>query len=176
MDSDPTPHGNEGQFWFATTKSSLPSPLKSPMATEKAPAPAPKLDGCNAIGEVEKVTSKNATFEVPPPGLGLTTVTDAVPALATSEERMVAFSWDLVTNVVVRVFPFQFTTAPETKPVPLTVKVNPAPPGLAASGTSGWLIRGTGFCAMATPLGAETVRHRPHTKARMMRSRMSRGP
>jgi hypothetical protein len=82
------------------------------------------------------------TFEMRPPGLGLTTVTEAVLALAMSDAGMLAFNCELLTNVVSRAPPFQCTTEPETKPVPFTVSVNPAPPGLTASGTSGWLING----------------------------------
>ncbi len=53
-----------------------------------------------------------------------------------------------LTNVVARAPPFQFTTEPETKPVPFTVSVNEPLPGAALVGTSGWLIRGTGFAAL----------------------------
>ena len=60
---------------------------------------------------------------------------------------MLAVNCELLTNVVARALPFQFTTDPETKPVPFTVSVNPAPPGATASGTRGWLISGTGFTA-----------------------------
>ena len=80
---------------------------------------------------------RKAGFEVPPPGVGLTTVTEAVPALAMSVARMGAVSREPLTKVVVRGLPFHFTTAPETKPVPFTVSANPAEPGLTASGTSG---------------------------------------
>src|SRR5580700_10316684 len=48
-------------------------------------------------------------------------------------------------KVVVRALALKFTTAPETKPVPFTVKVKPGPPGAAAAGTKGLLIRGTGL-------------------------------
>ena len=88
---------------------------------------------------------KNTTLDVPPPGLGLTTVTEAVPAVAISETKMLAANCELLTNVVARALPFQLTTDPDTKLVPFTVRVNPAPPGATASGTSGWLISGTGF-------------------------------
>jgi len=91
------------------------------------------------------VTSKKATFDVPPPGAGFTTVTDAVLALAMSDERMLAVSCELLTKVVERAVPFHFTLEVETKPVPFTVSVNPAPPGAVASGTRGWLIKGMGF-------------------------------
>ena len=58
-------------------------------------------------------------------------------ALARSEARTVAFNCDLLTNFVVCTLPFHFTTEPETKPVPFTVRVNPAAPGLIASGSRG---------------------------------------
>ena len=92
--------------------------------------------------------SKKAMFERPPPGPGLVTVTEAVPATATSETTMVAVNRVLATNVVVLGLPFHFTIDPGKKPMPFTVRVNPAPPGVALSGISGWLIAGTG----ATPV------------------------
>jgi hypothetical protein len=54
-----------------------------------------------------------------------------------SEERIVAFTCDWLTNVVALALPFQCTTELDTKSVPFTVSVNPGPPGSAASGTSG---------------------------------------
>jgi hypothetical protein len=62
---------------------------------------------------------------------------------------MFAVSFDVLTNVVGLALPSQCTTDPDTKPVPFTVNVNPAPPGLTASGISGWFMNGTGFCAVA---------------------------
>jgi hypothetical protein len=100
--------------------------------------------------DVGSVLVKKTTLELPPPGLGFTTVTKAVLALAMSEARMLAVNCELLTKVVARSLPFQFTTDPDTKPVPFTVSVNPAPPGAIASGTKGWLISGTGF---AVPVG-----------------------
>src|ERR1700683_910415 len=133
---------------FATARSSLPSPLKSPTATESGSVPAPKADGApSAIEELAGVTSKNITFDVPPPGLGFTTVTEAAVAAAMSGAGTLAVNCEALTKVVAGELWFQFTPAPETKPVPFTVRVNPSPPGLTASGTSGWLIRGTGFSA-----------------------------
>ena len=76
-------------------------------------------------------------METPPPGLGLTTVTVAVDGEEMSEARMAPVSWDLLTKVVARGLPFHFTVEPATNPVPFTVRVNPAPPGAVASGTSG---------------------------------------
>ena len=66
-----------------------------------------------------------------------------------SEARIAAFSWEPFTYVVARAMPFHFTTEAGTNPVPFTVKVNPIPPGEMVSGTSGWLVEGTGFCAIA---------------------------
>src|ERR1700733_57874 len=133
---------------FATTRSSLPSPLKSPTVTELGFDPAPKVDGAlSAIEELEGVTSKNITFDAPPPGLGFTTVTEAVLAAAMSEAGTLAVNCESLTRVVASELWFQFTTAPETKPVPCTASVNPAPPGAVASGTRGWLMRGTAFSA-----------------------------
>src|SRR5438093_13323585 len=95
--------------------------------------------------ELASVIGKNSTLDVPPPGLGFTTVTEAVLAMAMSDTRMLTVNCELLTNVVARALPFQFATDPETKPVPFTVRVKPAPPGATASGTSGWLIKGTGL-------------------------------
>ena len=75
---------------------------------------------------------------MPPPGAGLKTVIDTVPAVAVSEGPIVALSCVAETKVVVRLLPPHFTTDAETKPVPLTVSVKPgAMPGDWAVGTSG---------------------------------------
>src|SRR5215471_515742 len=95
------------------------------------------------------VTSKKVTFESLRTGPGLATVTWTVPGVATSEAGTLAVKRDRLTNLVGNELPFHFTTAPETNPVPLTVSTNAAPPGLTASGTRGWLMKGTGFCAIA---------------------------
>jgi hypothetical protein len=81
-------------------------------------------------------TGKNTTFELPPPAAGLTTVTDAVAAVAMSEAEMLAVNCELLTKVVVRGLPFQLTIESETNPLPVTVRVKPAPPGAAVSGTN----------------------------------------
>jgi hypothetical protein len=89
------------------------------------------------------VTEKYATLEIPPPGAGFVTVIEAVVAEAVSEAEMLAVTCDSLTSLVGRGLPFQFTTEPETKPVPLTVSVNPGPPGTVADGTNGALTKGT---------------------------------
>jgi hypothetical protein len=84
---------------------------------------------------------------VPPPGIGFTTLTTAVPEVAMSDAGTVPVSWEPLTKVVANDLPFQFTTEPGTKPLPFTVREKPAPPGAVLVGTSGVLISGTGlFC------------------------------
>ena len=70
----------------------------------------------------------------PPPGVGLKTVTFAVPAVAMSLAGMAAVSWVLETKVVGRGLPFQRTTAPLTKFVPVMVRVNPPLPATVVDG------------------------------------------
>src|SRR5205823_2449251 len=60
------------------------------------------------LGDVEVVNGW--AFEVPPPGAGLNTVTDAVPAVTRSVAGMDAVSCDAETNIVVRSAPFHRTT------------------------------------------------------------------
>jgi len=50
---------------------------------------------------------KVCAFEVPPPGVGFTTVTDAVPTAATFAAGTMAVSLIEETNVVTRAEPFQ---------------------------------------------------------------------
>jgi hypothetical protein len=73
-------------------------------------------------------------FEVPPPGAGVITVTAAVPAVATSELRMVAVSVVLETNIVARGLPFQSTVDDEINPVPVSVSVKPGFPAIVEVG------------------------------------------
>ena len=71
---------------------------------------------------------------VPPPGAGVVTVTETVPAAATSEPGTAALKVVALPNVVVRAVPFQFTTEPLTKFVPVTVSVNADAPAAAVVG------------------------------------------
>jgi hypothetical protein len=82
-------------------------------------------------------TSKNRTFEAPPPGPGLDTVMEAVLAVAIFDAGTIAVNCELLTKVVVSAVPFQLIDEPETKPVPFTVSVKLAPPGEVAVGTNG---------------------------------------
>ena len=77
----------------------------------KAPLPTAAV-----LGEIEVSVGAGLlivnveALEVPPPGVGLKTVTGAVPAVAMSPARIWAWSWMLLTKVVVRSLPFQRTT------------------------------------------------------------------
>jgi hypothetical protein len=71
---------------------------------------------------------------VPPPGVGVNTLTSALPAVAMSAADIAAVSCVEETNVVGRSVPFQRTTESVTKRLPLTVSVNIAPPALADAG------------------------------------------
>jgi hypothetical protein len=66
--------------------------------------------------------------DVPPPGVGLKTRTEAVPAVAISAAPIVAWSWVAETYVVGRSRVFQRTTEDRTKFVPVTVRVKSPPP------------------------------------------------
>jgi len=80
---------------------------------------------------------------------GLTTVIEAVPAVAIREAGTVAVSWVGETNVVASAVPFHFTVEVETKFVPFTVNVNCAPPAEAQVGLSE-LIVGTALIVITS--------------------------
>src|ERR1019366_6812846 len=85
-----------------------------------------------------------AGVDGPPPRAGLVTVTGNVPPIAISVARIAASTCVALTNVVVRVLPLKFTTAPVTKLVPFTVNVNAPPPVVALNGENE-PITGTGL-------------------------------
>jgi hypothetical protein len=97
------------------------------------PAPAEVGFRDAAVGEGLS-TVKVSALEVPPPGVGVETVTGTVPLVAMSAAVICACSWALDTKVVGRALPFQFTVESEIKFVPLTVSVKPAPPATAELG------------------------------------------
>ena len=74
--------------------------------------------------------------DVPPPGVGLVTVTCPVPTVAMSAAVIAAFNCVALTYVVVRLDPFQFTTDPLMNPFPFTIKVNAPVPAVALVGDS----------------------------------------
>ena len=77
---------------------------------------------------------KVRALDVPPPGEGFSTVTEAVPPVAMSLAGTEAVTCVLLTYVVVSPVPFHRTVDPETKFVPVTVRVNAAPPAVAEVG------------------------------------------
>lgn len=87
--------------------------------------------------------------DVPPPGAGVVTVTEAVPAIVMSELRMVAVIVVVEMNVVARGPPFHSTVEDEMNPVPVSVSVNPAPPAVVEVGDSVISV-GAGLRALVT--------------------------
>jgi hypothetical protein len=73
-------------------------------------------------------------FDAPPQGV--TTVIEAVPAVAMRAAGTVAVSCVAETNAVVSAVPFHFTVEPETKFAPFTVSVNCGPPAAVQFGLS----------------------------------------
>ena len=74
--------------------------------------------------------------DVPPPGVGVNTVTEAVPAVAMSPAGTAAVNCVALPKVVTNAAPFHCTTELLTKFVPVTVSVKPAPPAVAEEGDS----------------------------------------
>jgi len=83
-------------------------------------------------------------LEVPPPGTGFTTVIGSVPAVAISAAVIVAVSVVLETNVVALLEPLKSTVDDALKFVPVTVRVNCAPPAVVEVGEI-LVVVGTGF-------------------------------
>src|SRR6266481_5745017 len=114
-----------------------------------------------------------SALEVPPPGVGFTTVTDAVPAVAMSAAVMAACKLVLETKVVVRALPFHCTTEEATKLVPVTLNENAAPPADTELGFNAPVASdGTGLLVEPEPAASgplhpeshvETARHSTDT-------------
>src|SRR5690606_15078293 len=103
------------------------------------PATAVVGDNASSTGTGLPVSASivNVTaFDSPPPGAGLTTVTLAVPAAATSKAPIDARSSVGDTYVVERTAPFHNTCEPGTKPCPVTVSVSAPLPANTDSGAS----------------------------------------
>ena len=75
-----------------------------------------------------------SALDVPPPGVGLKTVTDAVPAVAMSLAGTAAVNCVALSNVVTKPTPFHLTAEALMKFVPVTVSVKAAPPAVAEEG------------------------------------------
>jgi hypothetical protein len=123
---------------FQRTREAGTKPLPLTVSV-RAPLPAETLAGDSplTVGTAERaaaLTEKVAAPEVPPPGAGVTTVTGTERALARSAAVIAARSWVALTNVVVRLAPFQRTREAGTKPLPLTVSVSGGLPAVALAG------------------------------------------
>ncbi|KKU66135.1 MAG: hypothetical protein UX90_C0001G0194 [Candidatus Wolfebacteria bacterium GW2011_GWD2_47_17] len=116
------------------------------------------------VGVLYLTTNAALVVDVPPPGVGLVTVTVEVPVLARSVVVTVISSVVELTNAVVRALPFQFATEPETNCCPVTVTVVVASPMNASFGesvvTTGTRLRTTKLCPLEVPppgVGLKTV-------------------
>jgi hypothetical protein len=79
-------------------------------------------------------TVRFTAFEVPPPGLGVTTVTAKVPALASCAAGITAINCVALPKLVVSALPPSFTVDCCAKPVPVTVSVVSGLPALTVEG------------------------------------------
>src|SRR5205823_3111959 len=103
----------------------------------KAAPPTVALEGESDVSIGAGLFTVNVcAAEVPPPGAGVMTVTEAVAVAAMSAAGIAAVSCVALTKVVVRAAPFHCTLAPLTKPLPVSVSVKPAPPTIALAGDS----------------------------------------
>lgn len=83
------------------------------------------IAGSGLMGNVELAEVPTEGFE---------TEICAVPAAATSAADIAALNWVVLTTVVARGEPFQFTTELPPKFEPFTVRVKAAPPAVAEEG------------------------------------------
>src|SRR5262245_60352075 len=90
----------------------------------------PVMVGAGLVGVITKL----ASFEGPPPGAGLNTITLAAPATAMSPAVIAAVNCVLVTKVVVRSESFHRTTDPLMKFLPVTVRAKARDPAVAEEG------------------------------------------
>jgi hypothetical protein len=111
----------------------VPGQLMPAGALATIPFPVPEV----AIVSLKATLTVNAsTFDVPPPGAGVDTVTCGEPAVAMSVAEIIAWSRVAFTKVVGRPAPFHWTTDAGAKSVPVTVNVKPGPPAFALDGDS----------------------------------------
>ena len=110
------------------------------------------------------LTVKVCAFDVPPPGVGFTTVRLNMPPVVRSLAGIEAVTCVELTNVVVRGEPLKFTIDVETKLVPFTVMVKAASPTfllvgemLVVVGTGLFTVRTCGFDVPPPGAGLMTV-------------------
>jgi hypothetical protein len=97
------------------------------------------------------IVNVSGGVDAPPPGLGLETVTLAVPAVATSLALIAAVTSVELTNVVVRFDPFQRTTDEALKFVPVTSRVKAPVPATVCDGEMAVVV-GTGLLTVNAAL------------------------
>ena len=113
-----------------------------------AALPATALVGATELSVGSGLLTVNVTApEIPPPGVGVNTVTDGVPPTAISAAVICAWSCVALIYVVVRLLPFQRTTDVIAKFVPVAVSVKAAAPAAALVGEIELSV-GTGFVAV----------------------------
>ncbi len=95
------------------------------------PGEAVTCDSEEMVGAPNALMVKCCAAEVPPSSV---TVTLAVPELATRSAVTAAVNFVELPKVVPSAVPFQFTTAPETKPVPSTSRVKAPLPAFTEDG------------------------------------------
>jgi hypothetical protein len=106
------------------------------------------------VGETELVVGTGlfivsvCAFDVPPPGVGLTTVIDAVPPTAMSAAGTVAVSCVDEANVVAKATPLKLTVDDAIKFVPVTVRMKDKPPAVVDAGLMETVV-GTGLLYVA---------------------------
>lgn len=128
-------------------------------AIDRVAPPAPAF---NCVGEMEPIdggpdgepseTVNVSAFELAPPAL--TTVTEYLPADAMADAGTCAVSCVLLTNMVLRAVLFHQTMDPETKPLPLTVRVRSGPPARVEAGLREVMTTGTGVTCNISGLEA----------------------
>jgi hypothetical protein len=118
---------------FTVAPATKPVPVR---VNVKAAPPAVAEVGAVEVsaGPAAALIVRDRFADVPPPGVGLVTVTVAVPAVAMSAAVIAAVSCVALTNVLVLAALLNFTTDVDTKPVPFTVRVKAAPPAVALVG------------------------------------------
>ncbi len=116
--------------------SEVPTKLLPFTVSVKPAPPAGVLGGASDVsaGIAGALMVNDTAFEVPPPGVGFTTVTGTVPWVTISLAGIAAVTRPAFTNVVVRATPFQRTCEVATKLLPFTVSVNAAPRPACSSG------------------------------------------
>jgi len=121
--------------------------------------PTAKSDLLTVTVVVTLVTGRRTKLEVSEGGPGLTTVNITVPGvenvpLGTDTTQLVLEQVGDVNDPVATGDPaltkVQFIVAFGRKPVPLRVRLNPAPPGAMTAGTGGWPMNGTAVAKAAT--------------------------